>query len=137
MMISTEAVQKVEKIAAAVYQKIGASNIQKNIRQTVRFAISQPQADIILDGKPVRATAVDIATVFSPEGHYWKFVDEHYRIRTAESIQALSIVVIGDDVILCKSSYDAITGPVQGEEQFINSKYWTTSLDLLTEQYIC
>lgn len=137
MGISPEVIEKIEEIAAAAYQRIGAENISKKIRLTVRFATSQPPMDIVLDGQQVTAIAVDIATVFSPEGCYHLYTDEHNVSGTVESVQALSIVILDRDVILCKSSYDVRPDPVSGLDQFINCQYRTTSVDLLTEPYIC
>ena len=82
------------------------------------------------------AVAIDIATVFSMEGNY-RQIEYHGTAITAEAVKALSIVLVGDDVKLCKSTYDVVPGPTFQDTKFINAQYRTTSLDLLTEEYIC
>ena len=137
MEISPEIIEKIEELTAAAFQRIGAENIPKKIRMAVRFAISQPPTDIVLDGQHVTAIAVDIATVFSPENHDHLYTAEHNVCRTGAVIPALSIVIRDGDVILCKSSYDVYRDPVSGSDRYINCQYRTTSVDLLTEPYIC
>jgi hypothetical protein len=136
-MMTADMIQKIEEIVSSALQKIGAEGIEKKVKLAVKFAGAQPPVEITLDGRRVTAVAVDIATVFSHEGTYFTYVDEQNVARTAESIQALSIVIVGGEVHLCKSSYDAISGSTFGDARFINCKYRTTSPEMLTENYIC
>lgn len=135
--MTADMIQKTEEAVSSALQKIGAEDIGKKVKLAVKFARHQPPAEIMLDGRQVTAVAVDIATVFSPEGTYFTYVDEQNVTRTAESIQALSIVIVGSEVHLCKSSYDAVSGSDFGDARFINCKYRTTSPEMLTENYIC
>ena len=130
-MINPELLNMAETLARAAYEKISCRNVEKNVSLTLRFAHGQNPVEIILDGKKVTAVAVDMATVFSLEGYYHQ-IEHNGTITEAESVQALSMVLTEEDVILCKSTYDAI-----GSDIFINCKYWTTTLDALTEEYIC
>lgn len=115
---------------------ISDGNIEKNVSLTLRFVRSQPPVEIILDGEKVTAVAVDMATVYSPEGFY-RQIEYHGKVVTVESIQKLGIVLIGEDVKLCKGTYNAVPGDSFQEATFINARYWTTTLDALTEEYIC
>ena len=136
MNITAGMVQKVKAVADAALQKIGADGIQKKVNMAVKFAWSQPPMQIVLDGNSLVAVAVDIATVFSLEGSY-RQIEYNGAVATVEAIQALSIVLVGDDVKLCKSTYDVLPGPTFQDAQFINARYWTTTPDDLTEEYIC
>ena len=136
MNITAGMVQKVKAVADAALQKIGADGIQKKVDLAVKFAKNQAPMQIVLDGHSLVAVAVDLATVFSPESYY-RQIDYNGATTTVETIQALSIVLVGDDVKLCKSSYDVVPGPTYQDAQFINARYWTTSLEALTEEYIC
>ena len=91
---------------------------------------------IVLDGGSLVTVAVDIATVFSQEGSY-RQIEYKGATVTAEAIQALSIVLVGDNVKLCKSTYDVVPGSTFQDAQFINARYWITTLAALTEKYIC
>ncbi len=132
MRLTEEMIQKVRDVTESALRKIGETKLQKKIDLAVKFAWSQPAVEILLDGKTVTAVAVDIATVFDLESYFYQFVDDNGAVKTAESIQALSIVILGDEVILCKSTYDAV-----GMDKLINVKYRTTCLEELTEKYIC
>ena len=136
MDMTAEMVQKVKAVAEAALRKIGADGIPKKVDLAVKFARSQAPAQIVLDGNSLVAVAVDIATVFSLEGSY-RQMEYNGAAVTAEAVQALSIVLVGDDVKLCKSAYDVVPGLTYQEAQFINARYWTTTLDALTEAYIC
>lgn len=136
MNMTAEMVQKIKAVTGAALQKIGADGIQKKVDLAVKFAISQASTQIILDGNNLKTVAVDIATVFSLEGNY-RLIEYNGAAVTVETIQALSIVLVGDDVKLCKSTYDVIPGPLFQDAQFINARYWTTTLDSLTEEYCC
>ena len=70
MNMTAEMVQKVKAVTDAALQKIGADGIRKKVDQAVKFAWAQPPMQIILDGNSLVTVAVDIATVFSPEGNY-------------------------------------------------------------------
>ena len=137
MAISAETVQKIQEILEPVFHRIGAGNIRKQVDLAIKFARSQLPVEMILDGKKAVGIAVDIATVYSPEGNYYRYVDENHVVQTAESVQALSIVLIDQNVILCKSSYDVISNPSYENPKFINALYRTTTPDALTETYIC
>ncbi len=130
-------IQKVTDIAESALRKIGASDIRKKAALAVKFARHQSPEELTLDGKAVVGIAVDIATVFSLEGTYRQWVDGNGNVRTAETIQALSIVVVGEDVRLCKSTYDVISGSPSEKDQYLNPRYWSTDVDQLTESYIC
>ena len=136
MNMTAEMVQKVKAVTDAALQKIGADGIRKKVDQAVKFAWAQPPMQIVLDGNGLVTVAVDIATVRSPEGNY-RQIEYNAAAVTVETIQALSIVLDGDDVKLCKSTYDVVPGPTFQDAQFINARYWTTTLDDLTEEYIC
>ena len=136
MNLTADMVQKVKTVTDAALQKIGAKGIRKKVDLAVKFARSQAPMQIVLDGHSLVAVAVDLATVFSPESYY-RQIDYNGATTTVETIQALSIVLVGDDVKLCKSSYDVVPGPTYQDAQFINARYWTTSLEALTEEYIC
>lgn len=136
MNMTAEMEQKVKAVTDAALQKIGADGIQKKVDLAVKFARSQPPVQIVLDGNSLVAVAVDIATVFSLESSY-RQIDYKGAAVTVEAVQALSIVLVGDDVKLCKSTYDVVPGPTFQDAQFINARYWTTTLDALTEEYVC
>lgn len=136
MNLTADMVQKVNAVTDAALQKIGAKGIRKKVDLAVKFARSQAPMQIVLDGHSLVAVAVDLATVFSLESYY-RQIDYNGATTTVETIQALSIVLVGDDVKLCKSSYDVVPGPTYQDAQFINARYWTTSLEALTEEYIC
>ena len=136
MNMTAEMEQKVKAVTDAALQKIGADGIQKKVDLAVKFARSQAPMQIVLDGNSLVAVAVDIATVFSLEGNFRK-IEYNGAAVTAEAVQALSIVLVGDDVKLCKSTYDVVPGSTYQDAQFINARYWTTTLDALTENYIC
>lgn len=136
MNLTADMVQKVKAVTDAALQKIGAKGIRKKVDLAVKFARSQAPMQIVLDGHSLVAVAVDLATVFSPESYY-RQIDYNGATTTVETIQALSIVLVGDDVKLCKSPYDVVPGPTYQDAQFINARYWTTSLEALTEEYIC
>ena len=135
MNLTAEMEQKVKAITDAALRKIGADGIQKKVNLAVKFAWAQPPVEVVLDGNILVAVAVDIASVFFPEGSY-RQIDYNGAVVTAEAVQALSIVLVGDDVKLCKSTYDVVPGPTFQDAQFINARYWTTTLDALTEDYI-
>ena len=136
MNITAGMVLKVKAVADAALQKIGADGIQKKVDLAVKFARSQAPMQIALDGGSLVTVAVDIATVFSQEGSYRQIEYKRATV-TAEAIQALSIVMVGDNVKLCKSTYDVVPGSTFQDAQFINARYWITTLDALTEKYIC
>ena len=136
MNMTAEMVQKVKAVTDAALQKIGADGIHKKVDLAVKFARSQAPMQIVLDGNSLVAVAVDIATVFSLEGSF-RQSEYNGAAVTAEAVQALSIVLVGDDVKLCKSTYDVVPGSTYQDAQFINARYWTTTLDALTEKYIC
>ena len=136
MNMTAEMVQKVKADTDAALQKIGADGIQKKVDLAVKFARSQAPMQIVLDGNSLVAVAVDIATVFSLEGSF-RQIEYNGASVTAEAVQALSIVLVGDDVKLCKSTYDVVPGSTYQDAQFINARYWTTTLDALTEKFIC
>ena len=132
MRLTEEMIQKIRDVTESALRKIGETKLQKKTDLAVKFARSQPAVEILLDGKTVTAVAVDIATVFDLESHFYQIVDENGVVITVEPIQALSIVIVGDEVILCKSAYDAI-----GNDKFINAKYRTTCIEEITEKYTC
>ena len=134
--MTVEMMQKIEDVVAAALQKIGADGIQKKVALAVKFARSQPPVQITLDGHSVVGVAVDIATVFSLEGNY-RQTEYNGKAITVETVRALGIVLVEDDVKLCKSTYDVVPGPAFQDAKFINARYRTTSLDELTEEYIC
>ena len=136
MNMTAEMEQKVKAVTDAALQKIGADGIQKKVNLAVKFARSKPPVQIVLDGNSLVAVAVDIATVFSLESSY-RQMDYKGAAVTVEAVQALSIVLVGDDVKLCKSTYDVVPGSTFQDAQFINARYWTTTLDALTEEYFC
>ena len=136
MNMTAEMEQKVKAVTDAALQKIGADGIQKKVDLAVKFARSQAPMQIALDGGSLVTVAVDIATVFSQEGSYRQIEYKRATV-TAEAIQALSIVLVGDNVKLCKSTYDVVPGTTFQDAQFINARYWVTALDALTEKYIC
>ena len=137
MSISPDMIQKIEDIVGAALPKIGAADIGKKVQLAVKFARCQPPVEVTLDGAKVVGVAVDIASVFSPQGNYRPYTDEQGVVKTVEAVQALSIVLVENNVRLCKSTYDVILGATPEEEQFINVMYWTTEVDMLTENYIC
>lgn len=132
MKLTAETVQAIEKVTESALVKIGAADIPGKVKLAVKFAWAQPPREILLNGERVTAVAVDIATVFTPEGCFHQIMDAAGAVTTAESVRALSVVLLGDDVMLCKSAYDAV-----GTDVFLNARYWTTSLDALTEEYLC
>lgn len=134
---SEETIQKIREVAYAALTKVNSQKVDKDVKRAVRFASAQNPTEIVLDGKTVKAVAVDIATVFSLEGYYHTIIDENGYSRTVEFVEALSIVIVGDDVRLCKSTYDAFRNPVTLEEKFLNCVYRTTAVEDLTEDYIC
>ena len=136
MNMTAEMAQKVKAVTDAALQKIGADGIQKKVDLAVKFARSQAPMQIVLDGNSLVAVAVDLATVFSLEGSF-RQIEYNGAAVTAEAVQALSIVLVGDDVKRCKSTYDVVPGSTYQDAQFINARYWTTSLEALTEEYIC
>ena len=137
MDIAPDMIGKIENIAAAALTQIGAGNVPQKVKRAVKFCRSQPPAEIMLDGEKIVAVAVDIATEFSLEPYYRHHTDDNNIIRTVEFVKALSIVVYGDQVRLCKSTFDVIPGAAAGEERFVNSMYWTTDIPMLFENYIC
>lgn len=136
MNITDDMMQKVKAVVGAALQKIGAECWQKKIDIAIKFVRSQSLKQIVLDDISLVAVAVDIATVFSLENSY-RQIEYNGLAVTAEAIQALSVVLVEDDVKLCKSTYDVIPGSGFQDARFINARYWTTSLDSLTEEYIC
>ena len=136
MNMNAEMKRKVKAVTEAALRKIGADGIAKKVDQAVKFAVSQPSAQIVLDGNSLVAVAVDIATVFSREGSL-RQIEYNGAMVTVETIQALSIVLTGEEVQLCKSTYDVVPGLTFQDAQFINFRYWTTTLDALTEEYVC
>ena len=136
MNMAVETVQKVKAVTDAALQKIGAEGIRKKVDLAAKFAWSQAPMQIVLDGNSLAAVAVDIAIVFSPEGSC-RQIEYNGEAVTAQAIRALSIVLVGDDVKLCKSTYDVVPGPTYWDAQFINARYRTTTLDELNEEYIC
>lgn len=137
MDMTPDRIQKIGAIVSSVLRKIKATDIQKKVDLAVKFARSQPPVEITLDGATVMAIAVDIATVFSLEGNYRQTIDDKGVVRTVESLQALSIVLVNNQVHLCKSTYDVISGNSFEDDRFVNAMYWTTNIDQLTETYIC
>lgn len=131
MKINPDILQKAERLTRAAYLRIGTDNMEQNVTRTLRFARNQPPEGINLDGQRIVAVAVDIASVFSPENYYHTRVDKNGIPCTAEIYQALSIVLTDQDVKLCKSTFDVVSG-----SEFINGEYRSTSLDDLTERYI-
>lgn len=137
MKLDPEIIEKVRKLSRAAYTRINACNIEENIRRTLLFVQSQNAVRIILDGKAVTAVAVDIASVFHREGCYRQIEGQDGRLLMVEAMQVLSIVITGEDVRLCKATYDVIVASTPEKEEFINARYWATTLEDLTENYIC
>jgi hypothetical protein len=136
MVLTPDVIQKIEEIAEAAYRKIGAADARKQIDLTLKFAQSQPPAKIILDGKTVEAIAVDMASVWSP-GDFRTDTDENGVVRTLEYCRVLSLVITDSRVCLCKCGFEVVPGATISQEHYINALYWTTTVDRLTEQYIC
>ena len=137
MHITTDTLQKVRALAETAYTIIGTRNLQKSIDMTAKFVISQPPVEFVLDGKTTFGITVDIATVYTPDINYHLYTDENGTVHRVEAIQALSIVIIGEEVLLCKSTYDVLPGPTYEASKFINALYQTTDPSQLTETYIC
>ena len=137
MKLDPEIIEKVRKLTHAAYIKIGAHKVEEKINLTLRFAQAQPAISIILDGREVTAVAVDIASVFERECCYRQIEGPDGSLLKVETVQVLSIVITGDDVLLCKATYDVIPAPSLEKEEFVNARYWATSLESLTEEYIC
>ena len=137
MNMTAETIQKIKATIEPAFKRIGVADATKNVELAVKFARSQPMVDITLDNQKTSAVAVDIATVFSLEGDYRTVIDDDGKRHTVETIQALSVVVAGEDVKLCKSKYDVVNNGSFEDAKFVNAKYWTTSVDQLTEEYIC
>lgn len=136
MQLSSKVIQKIQVLAWFAYEKIGVRDIRKQIDMTIKFARSQPPVEIILDGNTAKAIAVDIASVFSLEEDY-RQIEENGQTITATHCQVLSIVIMGDDVRLCKATFDAVPGGALQKERYINARYWSTDAEQLTETYIC
>lgn len=137
MKLDPEIIEKVRNLTRTAYIKIGACKVEEKINLTLRFARAQPAISIILDGKEVTAVAVDIASVFDRECCYRQIEGPDGSLLEVEVMQVLSIVIMGQDVRLCKSTYDVIPASSLEKEKYINVRYWTTSLESLTEEYIC
>lgn len=137
MKLDPEIIEKVRKLSRAAYIKIGARKVEEKTGLTLRFAQSQSAGQIILDGNAVTAVAVDIASVFHREGCYRQIEGQDGRLLKVETMQVLSIVITGEDVRLCKATYDVIPASIPEKEEFINARYWAATLDDLTENYIC
>ena len=137
MNMTDETIKKIKATIEPAFKRIGVADATKNVELAVKFARSQPIVDITLDNQKTSAVAVDIATVFSLEGDYRTVIDDDGKSHTVETIQALSVVVAGEDVKLCKSKYDVVNNGSFEDAKFVNAKYWTTSVDQLTEEYIC
>ena len=137
MNMTAETIQKVKATIEPAFKRIGVADATKNVALAVKFARSQPVVDITLDNQMTSAVAVDIATVFSLDGDYRTVVDDDGKSHVVETIQALSVVIAGEDVKLCKSKYDVVNNGSFEDAKFVNAKYWTTSVDQLTEEYIC
>ena len=134
--MTSEMMEKIENVVSAALQKIGADRIPQKTALAVKFAGSQAPVEILLDGHSLEAVAVDIATVFTREGSY-RYTEYEGEAVTVEAVQALSIVLVEDDVKLCKSTYEVLPGAAFQEAKFINARYQTTALDELTEEYSC
>ena len=134
--MTQELIQKIEAITFAALRKIGTDDIPKKVALALKFAKSQTPTQILLDGSSLVAVTVDIATVYSLD---CRFLQRDYQgaAVTTEEIQALCIVLTEDDVKLCKCTYEVICGQPFHKPTFINAQYWTTTLDALTENYIC
>ena len=137
MKLDPEIIEKVRKLTHAAYIKIGAHKVEEKINLTLRFAQAQPTISIILDGREVTAVAVDIASVFDRECCYRQIEGPDGSLLKVETMQVLSIVITGEDVRLCKATYDVIPTSVPEKEEFVNARYWATTLDDLTENYFC
>ena len=137
MMFPPEIIEDVRQLSLAAYIKIGAHKVEEKINLTLRFAQAQPATSIILDGKAVTAVAVDIASVFDRECCCRQIEGPDGSLLKVETMQVLSIVITGDDVLLCKAAYDVIPASSLEKEKYINSRYWATSLESLMEEYIC
>lgn len=137
MNMTAETIQKIKATIEPAFKRIGVADATKNVELAVKFARSQPMVDITLDNQKTSAVAVDIATVFSLESDYRTVIDDDGKSHTVETIQALSVVVAGEDVKLCKSKYDVVNNGSFEDAKFVNAKYLTTSVDQLTEEYIC
>ena len=137
MMFPPEIIEDVRQLSLAAYRKIGAGKRAEKVNRTLRFAQAQPAISIILDGREVTAVAVDIASVFDRECCYRQIEGPDGSLLKVETMQVLSIVITGDDVLLCKSTYDVIPASSLEKEKYINARYWTTSLESLMEEYIC
>ena len=137
MKMTDETIQKIKATIEPAFKRIGVADATKNVAMVVKFAKSHPMTDITLDNQKTRAVAVDIATVFALEGDYRTVIDDDGKSHVVETIQALSVVVAGEDVKLCKSKYDVMNNGSFENAVFTNAKYLTTSVDQLTEEYIC
>ena len=137
MNMTAETIHKIKATIEPAFKRIGVADATKNVELAVKFARSQPMVDITLDNQKTSAVAVDIATVFSLEDDYRTVIDDDGKSHAVETIQALSVVVAGEDVKLCKSKYDVVNNGSFEDAKFVNAKYWTTSVDQLTEEYIC
>lgn len=137
MNLDPAIIEKVRKLTRAAYIKIGACKVEEKTNLTLRFAQSQSAGQIVLDGNAVTAVAVDIASVFHREGCYRQMEGQDGRLLKVETVQVLSIVITGEDVRLCKATYDVIVASAPEKEEFINARYRTTTLEDLTENYIC
>ena len=137
MNMTDETIKKIKATIEPAFNRIGVADATKNVAMVVKFAKSQPMTDITLDNQKTRAVAVDIATVFALEGDYRTVIDDDGKSHVVETIQALSVVVVGEDVKLCKAKYDVMNNGSFENAIFTNAKYWTTSVDQLTEEYIC
>ena len=135
--MTTDLIQQIEDVVGSALRKIGATDVPQKVVLAVKFAGNQPPVEITLDGKRAFGVAVDIASVFSPEENYHQYADDNGTTKTVESVQALSVVIVGNSVRLCKSKYDVISDSLYGKEKYINVMYWTTTVDMLTEKYIC
>ena len=82
---SEETIQKIREVAYAALTKVNSQKVDKDVKRAVRFASAQNPTEIVLDGKTVKAVAVDIATVFSLEGYYHTIIDENGYSRTVDS----------------------------------------------------
>ena len=122
------------ELIRAALEKIGATEIEKKVKLAIKLIHSQAAVDLILDSQTVTGIAVDIATVFSLDGHFSKYRTSQGAEITIETMHALSIVLVCDQIHLCKSTYDVIPGD---PELFVNCRYWTTTLEDITENYIC
>ena len=137
MIVSDEVIQRIRHLAESALHKIEADNLQEKVELAVKFVRAQASKEIILNGKTVTAVAVDIATIFSCEGSYRQITGEDGAVRTVETVRALNIVIVDDEVILCKSTYDVWYDASLQKHEFINEYYRTSSVEELTERYIC